>query len=197
MAAIWQDFRFALRQLRKSPGFFFAALTVLALGIGANTAIFSVINAALLRPLPFGNPGQLVRLWHAPPAKSFPGMKIFPISPANYLDWKRQAQSFESMAVYCFTEFNLTGNGEPESVWAARVSADFFPTLQVQPMLGRIFRADEDQLGHQREVILSYPYWKSRFRGLARWSRHLQRVGVLRAAALAGDWNSRGTRCAG
>lgn len=163
MDAIWQDFRFAVRRLCKTPGFFVAALTVLALGIGANTAIFSVVNAALLRPLPFGDPARLVRLWHTPPAKSFPGMKIFTLSPANYLDWKRQAQSFENMAIYCFTSFNLTGNGEPESVWAARVSADFFPSLEVQPMLGRTFRADEDQLGHEREVILSYPYWKSRF----------------------------------
>ncbi len=163
MDAIWQDFRFAVRRLCKTPGFFVAALTVLALGIGANTAIFSVVNAALLRPLPFGDPARLVRLWHTPPAKSFPGMKTFTLSPANYLDWKRQAQSFENMAIYCFTSFNLTGNGEPESVWAARVSADFFPSLEVQPMLGRTFREDEDQLGHEREVILSYPYWKSRF----------------------------------
>ena len=115
MDAIWQDFRFAVRRLCKTPGFFVAALTVLALGIGANTAIFSVVNAALLRPLPFGDPARLVRLWHTPPAKSFPGMKIFTLSPANYLDWKRQAQSFENMAIYCFTSFNLTGNGEPES----------------------------------------------------------------------------------
>jgi putative ABC transport system permease protein len=163
MEAIWQDLRYAVRQLRKTPGFFIAALTVLALGIGANTAIFSVVNAALLRPLPFGEPGKLVRLWHVPPSKSFPGMKIFPLSPANYLDWKQQARSFESMTIYCFTEFNLTGDGDPESVWAARVSAEFFPTLEVQPMLGRVFRVDEDQVGHQREVILSYPYWKSRF----------------------------------
>jgi putative ABC transport system permease protein len=163
METIWQDLRLALRRLRETPGFFFAALTVLALGIGANTAIFSVVNAALLRPLPFGDPGRLVRLWHTPPAKSFPGMKIFSVSAANFLDWKQQAQSFENMAIYCFTEFNLTGSGDPESVWAARVSADFFPTLEVQPMLGRTFRGDEDQLGHQHEVILSYPYWKIRF----------------------------------
>jgi putative ABC transport system permease protein len=163
METIWQDLRLALRQLRKTPGFFFAALTVLALGIGANTAIFSVVNAALLRPLPFGDPVRMVRLWHTPPPKSFPGMKIFSVSPANFLDWKQQAQSFENTAIYCFTEFNLTGSGDPESVWAARVSADFFPTLEAQPMRGRTFRPDEDQLGHEREVILSYPYWKSRF----------------------------------
>jgi putative ABC transport system permease protein len=165
MQTLWQDLRYALRQLRKTPGLAVAAIAVLALGIGANTAIFSVVNAALLRPLPFGAPRQLVRLWHTPPAKSFPGRKIFAIAPANFLDWKQQGQAFENMAIYSFTEFTLTGHDEPESLNAARVSADFFSTLHVPPLIGRVFRADEDQLGHDREVILSYPYWKSRFGG--------------------------------
>jgi putative ABC transport system permease protein len=165
MQTLLQDLRYAVRQLWKTPGLSIAAIAVLALGIGANTAIFSVVNAALLRPLPFGRPGQLVRLWHTPPPKSFPGRKIFTIAPANFLDWKQQGQAFENMAIYCFTEFTRTGHDEPESVNAARVSADFFPTLQVQPLIGRVFRADEDQLGREREVILSYPYWKSRFGG--------------------------------
>jgi putative ABC transport system permease protein len=161
--SLWQDIRYAARQLHKTPGFSVAAILVLALGIGANTTIFSVVNAALLRPLPFGAPGQLVRLWHVPPPKSFPGMKVFALAPANFLDWQQQGRSFQNMGIYCFTEFNLTGHGDPESVSASRVSADFFSTLQVQPFLGRTFRPDEDQLGHEREVILSYPYWKTRF----------------------------------
>jgi putative ABC transport system permease protein len=163
MRTLWNDMSYAVRQLRKAPGFTIAALAVLALGIGANTAIFSVVNAALLRPLPFGGPAQLMRLYHTPPAKSFPGLKIFALAPANFLDWKQQAHSFENMAIYCFKQFTVTGHDQPESVPAARVSADFFPTLQVQPLLGRTFRPDEDQLGHEQEVILSYPYWKSRF----------------------------------
>lgn len=163
MHTLFSDMRYALRQLGKTPGFSLAAVTVLALGIGANTTIFSVVNAVLLRPLPFGAPHQLVRLWHTPPAKSFPGMTIFAVAPANFLNWEQQGHSFESMAIYCYTQFVMTGRDQPESVPAARVSAEFFPTLQVQPMLGRGFRPDEDQLGHEHEVILSYPYWSTRF----------------------------------
>lgn len=163
MHALFSDMRYALRRLWKTPGFSLAAITVLALGIGANTTIFSVVNAVLLRPLPFGAPQQLVRLWHTPPAKNFPGRTIFAVAPANFLDWKQQGHSFENMAIYCYTQFVLTGRDQPESVPAARVSAEFFPTLQVQPVLGRAFRPDEDQVGHEHEVILSYPYWKSRF----------------------------------
>jgi predicted permease len=157
------DFRYALRALRKAPGFSAAAIVVLALGIGANTAIFSVVNAALLRPLPYGDPALLVRLWHTPPAKSFPGMKIFSLSAANFLDWQQQSKAFDRAAIYSYTSFILTGSGDPESLAAARVSADFFPMLQVQPLLGRTFTPEEDQIGREREVVLSYPYWRSRF----------------------------------
>ena len=159
------DVRYAFRALRKNPVFALAGLLVLALGIGANTAIFTVVDAALLRPLPFGEPERLMRLWHTPPEKSFPGMKIFSLSAANFLDWKQQSHSFQNLAIYTGSGMILTGHGEPESAFAARVSYDFFPTLEVQPLMGRAFRIDEDQVGHERQVILSYPYWKSRFGG--------------------------------
>src|SRR5258708_8303227 len=100
MNGLVQDFRYALRQLRKSPGFTAIAVITLALGIGANTAIFSVVNGALLRPLAFREPDRLVHVWHTPPAKSFPGMPTFAVSLPNYLDWRRQNPVFENMAIY-------------------------------------------------------------------------------------------------
>jgi putative ABC transport system permease protein len=165
MGNLLRDFHYALRALRKSPGFATAALLILALGIGANTAIFSVINAALLQPLPFGDPSRLVRLWHTPPAKSFPGMSTFPLSPANFLDWRQQSHGFSHAAIFSYISFILSGNGDPQPVAASRVSTDFFPMLQVQPLLGRTFTPDEDQVGREREVVLSYPFWRSHFAG--------------------------------
>src|SRR5216684_612392 len=135
MGTLFHDLRFGARMLRKAPGFTIVAVVVLALGIGANTAIFSVVNAILLRPLPFRDPERLVQVWHVPPAKSFPGMTRFDVSPANYLDWERQNHVFQSMAIYRSSNSNLTGTGEPESVPAIGVSPEFFSVLGVQPML--------------------------------------------------------------
>src|SRR6266700_1216448 len=103
------DIRFAFRQLVNNPAFSAIAIIVLALGIGANTAIFSVVNAVLLRPLPYPDADQLVRIWHVPPAKSFPGIPLFSISPANYLDWENQNHVFAQMAIYGGRSFDLTG----------------------------------------------------------------------------------------
>ena len=133
MTGLLQDLRFSLRQFRKSPGFTAVAVATLALGIGANTAIFSVVNGVLLRPLAFKDADRLVRVWHVPPPKSFPGMTTFSVSAANYLDWERQNQVFEGMAIYSFHGFTFTGTDKPEQVDACAASSGFFSTLGVQP----------------------------------------------------------------
>jgi predicted permease len=159
------DLRHGLRSLRKNLGFTTVAVVVLALGIGANTAIFSVVDAALLRPLPFSESGRLMRIWHTPPQKAFPGMPIFSVSAANYEDWEKQNHVFQSMAIYSSRVFNLTGTGEPERLFAASVSPKFFSTLRVQPLLGRVFTEDENQEGRGDVVVLTYGLWKSHFGG--------------------------------
>ena len=161
MGSLFSDLRYAVRTLRKTPGFTLLALIVLALGIGANTAIFSVVNAALLRPLPFGHSNRLVRLWHTPPAQQFPGMKTFSLSAANFLDWQQQNHSFESAAIYSYMGFVRTGGGEPESIQASRVSKEFFSTLEVKPFLGRTFFPEEDQQGRDRVIVVGYDYWRN------------------------------------
>lgn len=163
MNGLRQDLRFGLRQLRKSPGFAAVAVITLALGIGANTAIFSVVNNVLLRPLAFQDPDQLVRIWHVPPAKSSPGMSLFAVSAANYIDWEKQNHGFQQMAIYTFHGFTLTGTQTPEQVQASAVSSGFFATLGVQPMLGRVFSPDEDQPGHSHVVVLSHRFWQEHF----------------------------------
>jgi putative ABC transport system permease protein len=163
MSGLLQDFRYALRQLRKSPGFAAVAVITLALGIGANTAIFSVVNAVLLRPLGFKEPNRLVRVWHVPPAKSFPGITRFSASAANYLDWEKQNQVFASMAIYDFRSFDLTGSDKADQINASGVSADFFATLGVQPILGRVFSPDENVPGRSHVVVLSHRLWQERF----------------------------------
>ena len=165
MGTLMQDIRYGLRVLRKSPGFAAVAIIVLALGIGANTAIFSVVNAVLLRPLPYRDPSRLMQVWHVPPPKQFPGMTMFSVSPANYLDWERQNHVFESMAIYGFRSFNLTGGDQLQALQASAVSQDFYRTLGVRPVLGRTFTAEEEQPGHSHVVILGYALWKSSFGG--------------------------------
>ncbi len=163
MTGLLQDLRYTLRQLRKSPGFTAVAVITLALGIGANTAIFSVVNGVLLRPLEFRDPDRLVRVWHVPPAKSFPGMTTFSVSAANYLDWERQNHVFEGMAIYTFHGFTLTGSDKPEQVDACAATSGFFSTLGVQPMLGRVFSSEEDQPGQSNVVVLSHRLWQEHF----------------------------------
>jgi predicted permease len=159
------DVRYAFRVLLRAPSFALAVIVVLALGIGANTAIFSIVNAVLLRPLPFEESERLVRLYHVPPQATFPGMPTFPVSPANFYDWKRDAQSFQAMALYRFQPFTLTGGRTPEAILGGSVGAGFFEVLQTRPALGRVFLAEEDAPGHSQVVILSDRFWKQRFGG--------------------------------
>src|ERR1700675_2866210 len=163
MGNLMQDLKYGLRGLRKSPGFAAAAVIVLPLGIGANTAIFSVVNAVLLRPLPLPEPDRLMLVWHVPPAKSFPGVTRFSVSPANYLDWQNHSHVFEKMAALSRPSMNLTGGSQPESLTAGSATADFFSVMKTAPILGRVFGADEDQPGHDKVVLLSTAFWKSHF----------------------------------
>ncbi|HKW56389.1 MAG TPA: ABC transporter permease [Candidatus Acidoferrum sp.] len=157
------DLRLGVRNLLRNPGFACAAIVVLALGIGANTAIFSIVNGVLLRPLPFQDASRIMQIWHIPPAKSFPGLTLFAVSPANYLDWQSQNHSFEEMAAVGGASFNVTGNGEPESIQGAAVASGFYSILGVQPVLGRGFTAEDDGPGAGHVIILSDPLWRTHF----------------------------------
>ena len=165
MTKIVQDLKYGFRMLRKSPGFTMVAVLVLALGIGANTALFSVVNAVLLKPLPFRHPDRLVHVWHVPPPKSFPGITRFSVSAANYLDWKQQNSVFSDMAIFSGESMNLTGGDKPEFVQAAAVSSSYFSVLGADPLLGRAFLPGEDTAGQNHEVVLTYALWQSRFGG--------------------------------
>jgi putative ABC transport system permease protein len=156
------DLKFAFRQLAKSPGFTAVALLTLALGIGANTSIFSLVNSVLLRPLPYDNSSQLVRVFESSQSE---GLQRGPISLPNFNDWRSQATVFESLAAFHDIYLNLTGTGEPKRLEATCVSAEFFSLLRVHPLLGRTFSPDEERGG--RVVILSYGLWQQRFGGAA------------------------------
>src|SRR5205823_14364396 len=154
-----QDVRYGLRMLAKNPAFTAIAVLALALGIGANSAIFSVVNAILLRPLPYKNPDQLVMVWENATHLGFP--KNTP-SPANFLDWQRQNSVFTGIAAMVERSFNLTGVGEPERLDGRRVSANLFDVLGVPTLLGRTFVPDDDRPG-AHVVLLSYSLWQRRF----------------------------------
>jgi putative ABC transport system permease protein len=158
-ADLRQDIRYALRMLAKNPAFTAIAIMALALGIGANSAIFSVVDAVLLRPLPFKHPEQLVMVWENAAHMGFP--KNTP-SPANFLDWQKQSQSFTGIAATAERSFNLTGVGEPERLDGRRVSANLFDLLGVPALFGRAFVSDDDRPG-THVVVLSYSLWQRRF----------------------------------
>jgi putative ABC transport system permease protein len=160
MRTLFQDLRFGVRMLIKQPGFTLVAVLTLALGIGANTAIFSVVNAVLLRALPYPEPGRLVRFWESNPGR---GWLEFAASGPNFADWRKQQSVCEQLAAYEFNTFNFTGSGEPERVAALRVTANLFSVLGVAPAHGRNFLPEEEQSGRNHVAILSDGLWRRRF----------------------------------
>ena len=161
MGTLYQDLRYGLRMLWKSRGFTAVAVLALALGIGANTAIFSVVNAVLLRPLPFVNAERLVKVYGG---RARGGTGYTPVSYPDFADYKKQAQSFERVAGYSLAGTTLmSGGGEPERLDGAVVSAELFPMLDAKPALGRVFSAEEDQPGAAPVVVLSDELWRRRF----------------------------------
>jgi putative ABC transport system permease protein len=160
METLLKDLRYGFRVLSKKPGFTLIAVVALALGIGANTAIFSVVNGVLLRPLPFEDPDKLVRLseW----SEQVPGMSI---SYPNFLDWREQNKVFAGIAATQFDSYNLTGAGEPERLQGRNVSWNFFEVLGVRPSKGRAFAPEEDHAGATRVCVISYGLWQRRFGG--------------------------------
>jgi putative ABC transport system permease protein len=156
MESVWQDLRYSGRMLLKHPGFTLVAVLTLSLGIGANTAIFSIVNAVLLRPFPYQAPEQLVTLGEFTPRGS--------VSYPNFVDWRAQSTLFESIsAVRANESYNFTGAGEPERLQGRLVSAGFFSLLGTKPVLGRDFVAEDDRAGANPAVVLSYPFWSRRF----------------------------------
>jgi len=162
MDTLLQDLRYSLRRLSKSPAFAAIVVLTLALGIGANTAIFSAVNAILLRPLPYPEPGELVTIEHLYP--SLDGLEA-PVSVPGFLDYQRLGRSFESMAVQSGWAANLTGVGDPERLPGARVTGRFFTTLQVPALIGRTLQPGEDAAGREHVVVLSYGVWQRLFEG--------------------------------
>lgn len=159
MDALIHDIRFAFRMLLKNPGFTAIALITLAVGIGANTAIFSVVNTVLLRPLPYKDPARLVMLWQS---SSIFGSYLGASAP-EYLDYRQRNRVFQSIGAYSRQSFNLTGGQEPQRIKAARVTASLFNVLGVSPMLGRTVSQQEDQTGGPKVVVLGYSLWRNTF----------------------------------
>src|ERR1051325_4654567 len=147
-----KDIRYGIRMLARNPAFTVVAILALALGIGANAAIFSVVNAVLLRPLPYKDPDRLMMIRET----KLPQFPEFSVSPGNFLDWQKQQTVFERLVAIQNSAFNLVGDGEPERLQGVRVSDGFLDMLGAQPALGRGFFAEEDQPGHNNVVILSH-----------------------------------------
>ena len=194
MGTVLADLRYAFRVMSRTPSFAVAVVSVLALGIGANTTIFSIVNAVLLRPLPFEEPERLVRIF-----TRTPGGRLFELSPGKFYDWQRDAQSFEGMAMYqcCgFRELALTGTGAARTVRATAVSAGFFEVVRARPALGRVFRPEEDTPGGKHAVVLSDRFWRTELGGYANVIGRTVKlndepytiVGVMPASASVASW---------
>jgi putative ABC transport system permease protein len=161
MENVWQDLRHAFRALRKSPGFTAVAVLTLGLGIGANTAIFSVVESVLLRPLPYRDPSALVQVWNT----YLPAFPQTPMSAGDFQDFQRQAKSFSQMAAYVDppSGFNLTGDGQAERLEASLATSGLFPLLGIRPVAGRTFNPEEDKPGNPPVVLISHRLWQSHF----------------------------------
>jgi putative ABC transport system permease protein len=160
---MFNDLRYAFRQLIKSPGFAAVTILTLALGIGACTAIFSVVNAVLLRPLDYPDPARLVIIRET----QLPQFPEFSVSPPNYLDWEKQTKSYEHLAAYGGSRINLTGDGEPQQLVGVKATAHYFDVYGIKPALGRTFLPEEDAPGKNHVVVLSYSFWQRVFGGAA------------------------------
>jgi predicted permease len=160
LADLWQDVRYGMRQLRRNRAFTAVAVLTLALGIGANTSIFSIVNGVLIEPLPYPHAQRLVAL-----AEKLPQFSEFAISYPDFLDWVKMNHSFRALAAYRHEDMNLTGSGEAERLKATQVSASFFPLLGVEPAIGRGFSPEEDRRGAAPVVVLSGGFWKRKFGG--------------------------------
>src|SRR6266496_3953661 len=160
MHTLWQDIRYGARTLIKKPGFTIIALLTLALGIAATTAIFTVVDAVLLRKLPINDPSRVVVIHNQLPKLNLPRTQV---SALHYLDYSRQTEAFESTAAMTGRNFNLAGVNVPERLQAGRVTASFFPTLGINPVAGRFFTPEEDKVGNDRVVVLSSALWKRLF----------------------------------
>ena len=161
METFWQDLRFGLRMLIKKPGFTFVAVFTLALGIGANTAIFSVVNSVLLKPLPYKEPDRLVMINH-----NYPKLDLkASVSAIGYNHYRDNNQTFENLMAFSSWQVNLTGAGEPERLSGLAVTATFFPTLGIEAALGRVLLAEENQPGRDKVVVLTDALWRRRFGG--------------------------------
>jgi len=162
MEILWQDLRYGWRTLRRSPAFTIVAVLTLAIGIGANAAIFSVVNAVLLRPLPFPDSRRIVWIWETDENRN---VHRGTASPAEFLDWRDRNHVFEELSAWRQLFFTVTGHHEAEQFWGAQVSGNFFRLFRVRPALGRDFLSEEEQPGQERVVILSYGLWQQRYGG--------------------------------
>jgi putative ABC transport system permease protein len=160
--SLWQDLRFGFRLLTQARGFTLAAVATLGLGIGATTALFTVVHAVLLKPLPYADADRIVMVWESNPAK---GWDTFSVSPANFLDWEKQSRSFETLVALEGSDKVLTGTAEPEVLSGMMVTPGFFRLTGVQPAVGRQFRPEEFEAGKSRVAVISHAYWQRRFSG--------------------------------
>src|SRR6266550_2661241 len=159
---MFQDLRYGARMLLKNPGFTLTAMLSLIIGIGATSAIFSVVNGVVLRPLPYYEPERLVRLWQNKPQA---GMKEMPVSGGNVNVWQARAESFEGVAAFYKTVAVITGDEEPEQISGAGISHNLLPLLGYQPLIGRNFLPEENRAGGEKVIILSHKLWQRRFGG--------------------------------